>query len=54
MPQRTRYAVVGLGGRSGMYSEAILKDYADRADHVIRRLRELLELLSIAPRRKLV
>jgi len=31
---RTRYAVVGLGGRSEMYTTAILKDFADRAELV--------------------
>jgi len=34
-----------------MIGDADPPDYADRADHVIRRLRELLGLLSIAPRR---
>ena len=34
MPNRTRYAVVGLGGRSEIYTTAILKDYADRAELV--------------------
>src|SRR5688572_11190908 len=32
--QRTRYAVVGLGSRSAMYTRAILTDYADRAELV--------------------
>lgn len=31
---KTRYAVVGLGGRSVMYSSAILSTYADRAELV--------------------
>ena len=34
MPERTRYAVVGLGSRSRMYTTAILKDYRDRAELV--------------------
>src|SRR5476651_1511686 len=35
MPQpRTRYAIVGLGGRSHMFSTALLKDHADRAELV--------------------
>lgn len=34
MPERKRYAIVGLGARSGMYSHAILNDYADRAELV--------------------
>ena len=33
-PKKTRYAVVGLGGRSVMYSGAILSTYADRAELV--------------------
>ena len=32
--RKTRYAVVGLGGRSVMYSGAILSTYADRAELV--------------------
>lgn len=32
--KKTRYAVVGLGGRSVMYSGAILSTYADRAELV--------------------
>ena len=32
--KKTRYAVVGLGGRSVMYSGAILLTYADRAELV--------------------
>lgn len=32
MSERKRYAVVGLGGRSGIYSHAILTTYADRAE----------------------
>src|SRR5688500_3096714 len=31
---RTRYAVVGLGSRSAMYTRAVLTDYADRAELV--------------------
>ncbi len=31
---RTRYAIVGLGSRSAMYTHAILSDYADRAELV--------------------
>jgi len=31
---KTRYAIVGMGGRSQMYSEAILGDYRDRAELV--------------------
>ena len=31
---RTRYAVVGLGSRSVMYTQAIAKDYAERAELV--------------------
>ncbi len=34
MTQRKRYAVVGLGSRSRMFTTAILKDYADRAELV--------------------
>jgi predicted dehydrogenase len=34
MPKRTRYAVVGLGGRSEMFTKAIAKTYADSADLV--------------------
>src|SRR5215218_2019119 len=30
MPDRRRYAIVGLGSRSRMYTTAILKDYPDR------------------------
>lgn len=30
MPERKRYAIVGLGSRSRMYTTAILKDYPDR------------------------
>ena len=32
--KKTRYAVVGLGGRSVMYSGAILSTYAERAELV--------------------
>lgn len=32
MPERKRYAVVGLGSRSRMFTTALLKDYADRAE----------------------
>ncbi len=31
MPERKRYAVVGLGSRSRMFTTALLKDYPDRA-----------------------
>ena len=31
MAERKRYAIVGLGSRSQMYTAALLKDYADRA-----------------------
>lgn len=34
MPERKRYAVVGLGSRSRMFTTAILKDYPDRAELV--------------------
>jgi len=34
MPDRKRYAIVGLGGRSEMFTGAILKDYKDRAELV--------------------
>ena len=34
MPERKRYAVVGLGSRSRMFTTAVLKDYADRAELV--------------------
>lgn len=34
MSRRTRYAVVGLGGRSHMYTRAIVRDFADRAELV--------------------
>jgi predicted dehydrogenase len=34
MPERKRYAVVGLGSRSGMFTSAILKDFAERAELV--------------------
>lgn len=34
MPQRKRYAVVGLGSRSRMFTTALLKDYADRSELV--------------------
>lgn len=34
MGARTRYAIVGLGGRSNMFSDAIRKTYADRAEIV--------------------
>ncbi|HSH81674.1 MAG TPA: Gfo/Idh/MocA family oxidoreductase [Herpetosiphonaceae bacterium] len=32
MPERKRYAVVGLGSRSRMFTTAILKEYRDRAE----------------------
>jgi len=31
VPERKRYAIVGMGGRSDMYSTALLKDYAETA-----------------------
>jgi predicted dehydrogenase len=34
MPERKRYAIVGLGSRSRMFTTAILKDYPDRAQLV--------------------
>jgi predicted dehydrogenase len=34
MAERKRYAVVGLGSRSRMFTTALLKDYADRAELV--------------------
>jgi predicted dehydrogenase len=34
MPERKRYAVVGLGSRSRMFTTALLKDYADQAELV--------------------
>lgn len=34
MPDRTRYAIVGLGGRSQMYVVALLEDHAERAELV--------------------
>jgi predicted dehydrogenase len=34
MAERKRYAVVGLGSRSRMFTTAVLKDYADRAELV--------------------
>ena len=34
MAQRKRYAVVGLGSRSRMFTTALLKEYADRAQLV--------------------
>ena len=34
MTQRTRYAIVGTGGRSGMFSNAIFKDFSDEAELV--------------------
>jgi len=37
-----------------MIGDADLPEYADSADHVIRRLRELLALLAIAPRRNAI
>ena len=33
-PHRQRYALVGVGGRSGMYREAVLKTYAEHAQMV--------------------
>lgn len=34
MPERKRYAIVGLGSRSRMFTTAILKDYSERAQLV--------------------
>ena len=34
MSERKRYAVVGLGSRSRMFTTAVLKEYADRAELV--------------------
>ncbi|HEX6291023.1 MAG TPA: Gfo/Idh/MocA family oxidoreductase [Herpetosiphonaceae bacterium] len=34
MPERKRYAIVGLGSRSRMFTTAILKDYSERAELV--------------------
>src|SRR5689334_1171425 len=34
MSERKRYAVVGLGSRSRMFTTAVLKDYADQAELV--------------------
>lgn len=34
MPERKRYAVVGLGSRSRMFTTALLKDYPDRGELV--------------------
>ncbi len=34
MAERKRYAAVGLGSRSRMFTTALLKDYADRAQLV--------------------
>ena len=34
MPERTRYAIVGLGGRSRMYVKAVTQTYADQTELV--------------------